>query len=248
MLVKFDGLTVLINWIRWCNLKYKKERNYTSDSIYHSKYRLLSFKLIRKTCEGLNCQLTSVICDEEGRGFVSNTKTQLDCKYLCADQFEHSTFPPFSAPLPLLRLPPPPPPPPLLRLLPLPSSASSPSPPLPPPPPFLRLLPLHPAPTPPSLSASTPSPSPLHLLPLPLPRGERQPKYEEKKWKLRIQYSAENENRQLEYLPQAAFGCVPERYLLSLRTKSITFHSTSHSFAALTIELWSWTEKKRFHI
>ena len=69
-----------------------------------------------------------------------------------------------------------------------------------------------------------------------------------KKWKLRIQYSAENENRQLEYLPQAAFGCVPERYLLSLRTKSITFHSTSHSFAALTIELWSWTEKKRFHI
>ena len=129
-----------------------------------------------------------------------------------------------------------------------PPSASSPSPPPPPPPPLLRLLPLHPAPTPPSLSASTPSPSPLHLLPLPLPRGERQPKYEEKKWKLRIQYSAENENRQLEYLPQAAFGCVPERYLLSLRTKSITFHSTSHSFAALTIELWSWTEKKRFHI
>ena len=235
MLVKFDGLSVLINWIRWCNLKYKKERNYRSDSIYHSKYRLLSFKLIRKTCEGLNCQLTSVICDEEGRGFVSNTKTQLDCKYLCADQFEHSTFPPFSAPLPLLRLPPPPPPPPLLRLLPLPSSASSPSfPPSPPPAPC----------------AYSPLPFGLHTLPLPLPlpRGERQPKYEEKKWKLRIQYSAENENRQLEYLPQAAFGCVPERYLLSLRTKSITFHSTSHSFAALTIELWSWTEKKRFHI
>ena len=94
MLVNFDGLTMLINWIRWCHLKYKKERNYTSDSIYHSKYRLPSFKLIRKTCEGLNCQLTSVICDEEGRGYVSNTKTQLDCKYLCADQFEPLTPPP----------------------------------------------------------------------------------------------------------------------------------------------------------
>ena len=94
MLVKFDGLTVLINWIRWCNLKYKKERNYRSDLIYQSKYTLLYFELIRKTCEGLNCKLTSVICDEEGRGYVSNTKTQLDCKYLSADQFELSTFPP----------------------------------------------------------------------------------------------------------------------------------------------------------
>ena len=105
MLVNFDGLTLLINWIRWSNLKYKKERNYRSDLIYHSKYRLLSFELIRKTCEGLNCKLTSVICDEEGRGYVSNTKTQLDCKYLCADQFEHSTFPPFTLlrPLPLCR-------------------------------------------------------------------------------------------------------------------------------------------------
>ena len=114
----------------------------------------------------------------------------------------------------------------------------------------LRLLPPpfpppHPPPPPPPFTSS---PSPVRLLPLPLPRGERQPKHEEKKWKLRIQYSAENENRQLEYLPQAAFGCIPERYLLSLRTKSITFHSTSHSFAALTIELWSWTGKKRFHI
>ena len=99
MLVKFDGLTVLINWIRWCNLKYKKERNYRSDLIYQSKYTLLYFELIRKTCEGLNCKLTSVICDEEGRGYVSNTKTQLDCKYLCADQFEPSTFPPSTSSL-----------------------------------------------------------------------------------------------------------------------------------------------------
>ena len=34
--------------------------------------------------------------------------------------------------------------------------------------------------------------------------------------------AAENENRQLEYLPQAAFGREPERFLLSLRTKSVT--------------------------
>ena len=94
-------------------------------------------------------------------------------------------------------------------------------------------------PSPPPPSASSPSPF--------LEEKDNQ-NTTRKKWKLRIQYSAENENRQLEYLPQAAFGCVPERYLLSLRTKSITFHSTSHSFAALTIELWSWTEKKRFHI
>ena len=33
---------------------------------------------------------------------------------------------------------------------------------------------------------------------------------------------AENENRQLEGLPQADFGRVPERFLLSVRTKSIT--------------------------
>ena len=155
---------------------------------------------------------------------------------------QHFPPSPFSAPLPLLRLPPPPPPPPLLRLLPLLSSVSSPCP--------LRLLPppFPPPPPPPPPPPFPSSPSPVRLLPLPLPRGERQPKHEAKKWKLRIQYSAENENRQLEYLPQAAFGCIPERYLLSLRTKSITFHSTSHSFAALTIELWSWTGKKRFHI
>ena len=143
-----------------------------------------------------------------------------------------------------------------LRLLPLPSSASSPSPPPPPPPPLLCLLPL---------LSSVSSPCTLRLLPPPFrPPHSPPPPFtsspspfleekdnqntKRKKWKLRIQYSAENENRQLEYLPQAAFGCVPERYLLSLRTKSITFHSTSHSFAALTIELWSWTEKKRFHI
>ena len=34
--------------------------------------------------------------------------------------------------------------------------------------------------------------------------------------------AAENENRQLEDLPQADFGRVPERFLLSVRTKSIT--------------------------
>ena len=33
--------------------------------------------------------------------------------------------------------------------------------------------------------------------------------------------SAENENRQLEDLPPADFGCLPERLLLSVRTKSI---------------------------
>ena len=33
---------------------------------------------------------------------------------------------------------------------------------------------------------------------------------------------AENENRQLEGLPQADFGRVPERFLLSVRTKSIS--------------------------
>ena len=33
--------------------------------------------------------------------------------------------------------------------------------------------------------------------------------------------AAENESRQPENLPQAAFGCVPERFLLSVRTKSI---------------------------
>ena len=33
--------------------------------------------------------------------------------------------------------------------------------------------------------------------------------------------AAENENRQLEDLPQAAFGCVPERHLLLVRTESI---------------------------
>ena len=33
--------------------------------------------------------------------------------------------------------------------------------------------------------------------------------------------SAENENRQLEGLPVAYFGCLPERLLLSVRTKSV---------------------------
>ena len=33
---------------------------------------------------------------------------------------------------------------------------------------------------------------------------------------------AENENRQLGGLPQAAFSCVPERFLLSFTTKSVT--------------------------
>ena len=52
-----------------------------------------------------------------------------------------------------------------------------------------------------------------------------------RKEKLKITYSvalvmaflaAENENRQLEDLPQADFGCEPKRFLLSVRTKSIT--------------------------
>ena len=34
--------------------------------------------------------------------------------------------------------------------------------------------------------------------------------------------AAENESRQPENLPQVAFGCIPERFLLSVRTKSIT--------------------------
>ena len=50
------------------------------------------------------------------------------------------------------------------------------------------------------------------------------------KEKLKVMYSvalvlaflsAENENRQLEDLPLAYFGCLPERLLLSVRTKSI---------------------------
>ena len=52
-----------------------------------------------------------------------------------------------------------------------------------------------------------------------------------RKEKLKITYSvalvmaflaAENENRQLEDLPQADFGCEPKRFLRSVRTKSIT--------------------------
>ena len=31
----------------------------------------------------------------------------------------------------------------------------------------------------------------------------------------------ENKSQQLEDLPQADFGCVPERFLLSVRTKSV---------------------------
>ena len=34
--------------------------------------------------------------------------------------------------------------------------------------------------------------------------------------------AAENENRQLEDLPQADFGRVPERFLLTVRSNSIT--------------------------
>ena len=55
------------------------------------------------------------------------------------------------------------------------------------------------------------------------------PKYEEKKPKVTNSatlimafLAAENENRQLEDLPQAAFGCVPERHLLLVRTELIT--------------------------
>ena len=35
-------------------------------------------------------------------------------------------------------------------------------------------------------------------------------------------FAAENESRQLKYLPQVDFGSVPERFLLSLRTIVIT--------------------------
>ena len=51
------------------------------------------------------------------------------------------------------------------------------------------------------------------------------------KVKLKITYSLplemafltpENKSQQLEDMPQADFGCVPERFLLSVRTKSIT--------------------------
>ena len=34
--------------------------------------------------------------------------------------------------------------------------------------------------------------------------------------------AAENKNHLLEDSPQADFGCVPKRFLLSVRTKSIT--------------------------
>ena len=51
------------------------------------------------------------------------------------------------------------------------------------------------------------------------------------KVKLKITYSLplemafltpENKSQQLEGFPQADFGCVPQRFLLSVRTKSIT--------------------------
>ena len=45
----------------------------------------------------------------------------------------------------------------------------------------------------------------------------------EENWKLRIQWflAAENENQELEDLPQADFGRLPERLLLPVRTESI---------------------------
>ena len=91
LLANFDEINLMINWKSWWNLKYKKKCNYKSDLIWHNKYRLLSFELTRKTCRGLNFKLSSFICDEEERGNVSNIKTQLDCKYLCANQVEPST-------------------------------------------------------------------------------------------------------------------------------------------------------------
>ena len=43
--------------------------------------------------------------------------------------------------------------------------------------------------------------------------------------------AAENENRQLEDLPQLNFGCVPERFLLSVRKKSITENLIIENYA-----------------
>ena len=142
-----------------------------------------------------------------------------------------------------------------LRLLPLPSSASSPSPPPPPPPPLLCLL---------SLLSSVSSPCPLRLLPPPFrpphpppppftsspspfleEKDNQNTKRKNKSYEFSIQLRTKIDNWNICHRLLLA---VPERYLLSLRTKSITSHSTSHSFAALTIELWSWTGKKRFHI
>ena len=59
-------------------------------------------------------------------------------------------------------------------------------------------------------------------------RRWRKPKYEKTNRKLHIQWlwliaflAAENENRQSEVLSQAHFGPVPDRFLLSVRTKSV---------------------------
>ena len=59
-------------------------------------------------------------------------------------------------------------------------------------------------------------------------RRWRKPKYEKTNRKLHIQWlwliaflAAENKNRQPEVLSQARFGPVPDRFLLSVRTKSV---------------------------
>ena len=71
ILVNFERIALLINWICWSKLKYKQKYNYRSDLIYFSKYKLLSLELISRSCEeGLNFILRSVTCDEEGRGKV----------------------------------------------------------------------------------------------------------------------------------------------------------------------------------
>ena len=57
-----------------------------------------------------------------------------------------------------------------------------------------------------------------------LPRRKRNQNMKRKNWKLHIQclafLAAENENWQLDDLPKANFGRVPERFLLSVRTNS----------------------------
>ena len=136
---------------------------------------------------------------------------------------QHFPLSPFSAPLPLLRLPPPPPPPPLLCLLPLLSSVSSPCP--------LRLLP-------PPFRPPHPPPPPFTSSPSPFleEKDNQNAKRKNKSYEFSIQLRTKIDNWNICHRLLLA---VPEKYLLSLRTKSVTSHSTSHSFAALTIELWS---------
>ena len=51
MLVNFDGLTLLINWISWCNLKYKKKRNYRSDFYIPQQIQIALFWINQKNMQ-----------------------------------------------------------------------------------------------------------------------------------------------------------------------------------------------------